>query len=296
MGCSEAIILQQENHVIIDTYFSDNSFGVIAFSTMHTTSITGATFIGHTSVAVHFVNTFATLTDCNFINNLADPVIHVENTNLNMIGSRMITNTAATNGNMKVLASRVTITNCFFASNTVTGNGGALFIDRNSNVEIGGTTFEYNEATSGAAIYSNSNAIDIVGGSFYDNIATANGGAMFLIGNRAFITDVLFVGNTGASGGALALEQGAQAWIRHSDFADNTATNNGGVVVVESGGMLKLAYANISGGYAMRGGGISVTDSTAEIVLSTITDNNASVGGGIFSDRESTVLILNNIH
>lgn len=123
------------------------------------------------------------------------------------LGGRTSSGSTARGAGLEVIgADRVFIDRSKFGSNTVEGTGGALYLDRISQLTIQETNFDNNTARgSGGAIY------------LVDSGQTRNQSASISI-DRCNIT-----GNTAASGGGITAEASAMVWIRATVFEDNQA-------------------------------------------------------------------------
>ena len=118
-----------------------------------------------------------------------------------------------------------------------------------------------------------------------------NGGAVYVSKfSDVTVTNSTIEGNSAHSGAGIFVLTNGTAMVRNSTIKGNTALDAGGGITVNHG-TLTLINSTISGNTSevtstSRGGGISVYyDSTVTIRDSTITNNLADEGGGIYVDQ-----------
>lgn len=162
---------------------------------------------------------------------------------------------------------RVIARSSSFIANTVTGDGGALFMD-NSPLEVSNSRFERNQAQGvqqrpnaglGGAIYGNNPGatMTITGSQFRENRAKLQGGAVFAdynapltITNSSFtnnrsdsqggavgtwktqasLSACTFTGNSSGGGGAVLSGEATTMSVNRSLFTRNTASRDGGAL------------------------------------------------------------------
>ena len=156
----------------------------------------------------------------------------------------------------------ITITDSTFSNNTAQSGGGAFYFTNSGNVSISGSTFSDNTADAGGgAIFSdNAGSFTVASSTFSGNTSGGWGGAFYLGTDDQVITvtDSLFVDNSSsAGGGALDFDGNDQVvTVNNSTFVGNTSGEVGGAIWKESGGLA--------------------------INMSTITENSAAYGGGVY--------------
>ncbi|WP_265582361.1 NosD domain-containing protein [Methanofollis aquaemaris] len=128
---------------------------------------------------------------------------------------------------------RLTITNCTFAGNTVTGkgaSGGALSAQDVDNILIEGTAFTGNSADyGGGAYFSVCTGATLTGTTFTGNTATyGGGGALFHGCYAATLTGTTFTANTANEGGGAYFNVCHHATLTNTTFTGNTADEGGG--------------------------------------------------------------------
>jgi len=167
------------------------------------------------------------------------------------------------------------VTNSVIMNNTATVSGGGLYLEDGVSFSIVNCNFSGNIAANGGAIATLSE-VSITNSSIFNNFASLSGGGMWLDG----ATYVVNVSNTKITqnraanvGGGVSL-LGGQIFMQGVTISQNWAGNYGGGV-----------FATVDAEF--------VTNATSVIQSSTITLNNATLGGGIFLNIGSLVNIVN---
>lgn len=213
------------------------------------------------------------------------------------------------------------IGNARFAGNVAEGDGGAIF--NTGTLEVLGTSFEGNVAKGfGGAIASLGGQVQVDRSTFTGMSALGDGGAIWLGPSadpedepRLMVRLAQFTDNEAWRGGAIAAAL-ATLEIERTTIEENRATTLGGALHVE-GGSARVAESRIQGNRAPHGGGIAaegeltIENSTVALNLaidkgaaaptgdggglhvrvpvvvfqSTIAENRARFGGGIFVDE-----------
>ncbi len=214
----------------------------------------------------------STINDCKFTYNTATNdggTIYNSDGTLNITGSTFTKNTATVIGGALDNHGYSTEKDCTFTDNTdksTTGDGGAIG-NYGSTVTIS-STFTGNTATYGGAIY-NSNNFTINSSSFKNNSAYSSGA----IANCGIlnINDSTFMGNTAIIGGGAINNYQGTLNTTDSYFKSNSIT-----------------------GTDADGGAIENNQGTSTITNNAFTDNNAALGGAIFSFSLNNSIINNN--
>jgi predicted outer membrane repeat protein len=200
-------------------------------------------------------------------------------------------NTAREGGAIANTAGTVSLENySVLGSNTASENGGAI-LNRGS-LTVTGSRFDDNLAEiDGGAIYHAANQLNLDDVLFQENQASNNGGAIVIYYGKQFvISDCTFSGNhSDVSGGALK-SNGVGTIDAGTRFQNNTSGATGGAITNGQGGELLIVDNLISGNQADGvGGGI---DNLALLTIqnSEITGNTASLGGGVYSNHNLSVL------
>lgn len=168
------------------------------------------------------------------------------------------------------------------------------------NVSIAGLTMRGGDATSsGGAIYSYEN-LTIADCSILDNSASRGGGIYSQGSTQLSIVRSTISGNSAVHGGGIWATgySSAHGKIIDSTITDNHADDRGGGVffgtVSNSEAFWQVANSTISGNVAgWQGGGIYLNTGWLNVVFSTITQNQALVGGGIATQSNNDRAYLN---
>ena len=188
----------------------------------------------------------------------------------------------------------VTITGSTFSDNTSDGEGGAIYLESGvTDVSISGSTFSGNDSSSsGGAIYAtNGGSLTVTSSSFSGNTSDNGGGAIYAANDGSLtVASSTFSGNVSDSwGGALYLgTDGQEITVNDSLFADNVAVSGGGALDFDANNQIvtinnSTVVGNTSNGDGVEGGGIwKDQGGSLTITMSTITENSAAKGGGIF--------------
>ena len=215
---------------------------------------------------------------------------------LNMSGGTISGNTSERGGAIwDTDNGEVNITGGTLSGNTATKSGGAIRVEDTATLNITGGTIENNTAdTWGGAIDAlGTSTVDITGGKITGNTSPW-GGAMFCwqtknitIGGDAEITNNE---STRVGGGGININSGAVK-ITGGTISQNTAPNGGGIEV--DGGSLTLGGTTVvSENTATNdgGGGVYVSNGTADITGGTISGNTAAFGGGVIATGGTTTI------
>ena len=163
-------------------------------------------------------------------------------------------------------------------TNNKARNGGAVYIDDCSGVEIKNSKFTLNKATNDAsAIYSNKDMM-VVDCEFEENTAS-NAGTIKLYNERdSKISGSVFTRNNAATAAAIwATGNGVQ--ITKSNFTSNKATGEAGAVYFDSAGLIE--YCNFTSNSATNGAAVVLTKDTP-LQYSYFEDNHATGNGTIY--------------
>ena len=188
-------------------------------------------------------------------------------------------NTAERGGAIAVWAgSEAIIEKCIFLNNnsiwigTGTPQGGAIHVSSSSTAIINNTEFNYNHSDDrgGAINLYSSSEIAIDGCSFLQNDAN-NGGAIYCLKDCYMgISNSIFYKNSSSSFSGAIFQSLSNSNIVNSVFSGNSA--------ISEGGALKI-----------------YTNSLAEIINCTFSNNQAGIGGAIYNDSTLSSTIVNSI-
>ena len=240
-----------------------------------------------------------------------------------IINSTVANNQGSTSGGLwSRLDSRFTppiveVTGSTFEGNRATSTGfdsrgGAIRAD-NSSLTISESTFVANDAVSGGGVFffselagtdSDTRDLAIDNSEFISNTASTGGGMLIAGDVNMVMTDSTVAGNQASvSGGGIRFNVALSTLLDRVTIQDNTANDGGGIAIdsrIEPlGGFDRMVHhefrnSTLSNNTANReGGGLAVFSNLGfgpdgivyevDIVSSTIVENNAATGGGIYS-------------
>ena len=177
------------------------------------------------------------------------------------------------------------IRNNKFIDNRSTKEGGAVY----TSTPITGCLFKYNQSDSnGGAVYYGHSVQAIKDCTFQGNSAVGRGGALYLSASNEIIGNIFNDNHSDISGGAIYVPEDTDQKITYSNFYRNTANGSGGGIYVGEHSKLEAIALTLTGNEAnYRGGAIylgALTKSDHYFDAMKITDNKASIGGGVYCD------------
>ena len=250
--------------------------------------------------------------------NVATPLLTVQNlTFSDGYTTDVMNTTSTTEGGAAIFedGGSLTVIDCTFTSNQCasTGedvSGGAINGQGVGTLIVEGSTFTNNSGSNGGAIGTQDENVTVVNSTFTGNSATGtggnpgnggDGGAMSYDGAKVSWTmcgDTFSQNRATASGGAIfRVAYGDEAvTIDRSVFDGNSvdpATGNAGGLYLEYA-TITMTATTISNNAAHFGGGIWIGhDAIARLTNDTIADNTATMGGGIWLAGGVTGTLLN---
>ena len=239
--------------------------------------------------------------------------VYIDNAQrLTIRNSRFNNNTAGRSGGAVYAQGRqINITNCYFSNNTLTqtaadyyyynynynGEGGALYISSQQDINIQNVYFYNNRAGNmsgnGGAIYFDGGNIIVTNSTFINNTAVSGGGGAIYSNRRnttISLTDNTFIYNTAAYCGVIDIDE---FFHNNFNFIGNTFTynravglvegNNGGGVICIRNASISLIDNDFSHNTATGNAGVIRVDESDVIVQRSIFSNNTAGGdGGVF--------------
>lgn len=207
------------------------------------------------------------------------------------------------------IATRPTIRDCVFNSNTAP-NGGAIAISGLSDPDIFDCTFIANAAIpggvngAGGAISLNgvSTAAAIIGCTFDSNASAAGGGLHAQGSSKPTVDHCTFVKNTSTgNGGGMTLGGGSMSFVSNCALYGNTSSGTGGGGIVCSGSTSSSTIVNclFSGNAAMSvglGGGVLISSGSTKLLNCTMAGNSAgaiNLGGALAKLNGATCIVHN---
>ena len=209
---------------------------------------------------------------------------------------------AAASGDLDIL-NPLTITGAGAGTTTIDGERIDRVFDLFADVTIADLTIEDGLTTdTGGGIRVGSTALLTLERSVVQNNESAEGGGIYNAG-RLTLADVEVLNNVASPGTAEVgggLKNTGTALLRQVLLTGNTAQDGGAIFNSGAAALLDIRNVTITNNTASASGGGIYTDRLATIVNSTIADNQAASGGGIFgfnaagnADLLNTVIINN---
>ncbi len=166
--------------------------------------------------------------------------------------------------------------------------GGGIF--NQGVLDIADSTLTGNEATErGAGIFNDGGTLTLDQTLIAGNVAQVSGGGVHAIGatGTVTVTDSEFTGNQAVldHGGGMNISE-STATVSRSTFSDNAAGNDGGGLYAVGTGTVELSNVTVSGNSAGSenglGGGVFLRNPPLTVTNTTIYDNDAFRGGGLW--------------
>jgi len=241
-----------------------------------------------------------TVTRCVFVGNSAQVGGALSNVESQpeFIGCSFIDNSAAYQGGSIYNLGYLTIVDCQFNGNSVSGadplyGGGGIYIDGKA-ASISNSNFEGNSARQGGAIFIKAGYAALTDCDFSGNSASYRGGAIYnlwLYYSPPELERCTFTGNSaGWDGGAIFNDDDSMITVSDCAFTANWASSGGGALCNMS------CSATIVGGAFSRnvgfyGGAVYSNSSDATLTSCAFAGNTAQQGGAIFNTGGSTAIM-----
>ena len=184
---------------------------------------------------------------------------------------------------------------------TISGNSlyRVLRVNSGVRVNLSGVTIAdgFASATGGGGVL-NSGTMTITDSSVSNSVASAvEGGGIYNDGQLTINHSRIYSNSATDAGGGIYNDGVGSVlgalFIANSEILSNTAGNIGGAGVLNFGGTATISNshvsANTAGGY---GGGLYVQNGELQLINSTVGNNDAERGGGLYSNYTSTVSII----
>ena len=168
---------------------------------------------------------------------MANGSISDNQTNGNGGGVYIMRNSSSLSGNISA-----TINGGTLANNKAIKNGGGVYLDTDSQFTMAdGVTMSGNKAGnggtgSGGAVYVSQGTATINGGSITSNTASVNGGAIYVNGNVIITNGNLSNNSSQNNGGAIYVQTGTVT-MNSLTMNGNTSTSNGGGLYLDNGSL-----------------------------------------------------------
>ena len=213
--------------------------------------------------------------------------------NIDIVNSRFVYNTAEVGGALLAYHSSISISNCKHVQNRAS-KGGVIVVSESS-VSILNSSFYKNAAELGEAdggvIIAFSSTFIIDGATFKQNHAAGNGGVMYMRGGNVTVSNSTFIMNdsgnnetedcTDYNGGIFyAYYGGERMYIFNSIFIRNIAFGCGGVIRGSSS-IITINNSIFVDNAAIIGGVVFTSQGSLSIIGSTFSNNFAIIDGGV---------------
>jgi hypothetical protein len=204
-------------------------------------------------------------------------------------------------GGVYMSGSSSTFTNVIIRNNrTGPNNSGGGVYSSNSTLVFNQSTLTGNNTTKGGGMYASGSTIIFNNGNIENNTAHFDGGGLYATGSTITSDKVTVSNNTSnLTGGGIYLSQSGLTMTK-SSINNNGSGEGGGVFSFDSqmsftNSIVNNNYANTQSG---RGGGLFVNGANGATFLNTtITNNNAFIGHGVYFDSGNSQIkntIVNN--
>lgn len=195
--------------------------------------------------------------------------------------SQFVDNVAESGGAIFAGGSLVVTDSTFEENDAIDGDGGAIRGGINSTIQITGSTFDSNRATSwGGAIFTpDGSTLDVTDTEFSENTANNGNGGAIATQQSVVVTNSHFDSNEAETGGAIFATADVQ--IGSSLLEMNSAVLGGAVA---AGGQVTVEDTSFAGNEATAaGGGAIQANGTIDVTDSRFEANTAALGGALWT-------------
>lgn len=162
------------------------------------------------------------------------------------------------------------------SNKTLTGNGGAIYLN-GGDAYVSGGSIDNNNAILGGGVYLEGGSLNVTGGSINNNEAT-NGAGAYLAGGALNISGGSINENIATNGAGAYLTGGALN-VTGGSINKNEASNDGGGAYL-NGGVLNITGGMIDANNALNGAGAYVNSGTINMENGSFSSNIATNNGG----------------
>ena len=178
------------------------------------------------------------------------------------------------------------------------GASGILYLAGSADVEINGITFTngYSDGNGGAICISSA-TLSLVNCYVTNNFTKCYGGAVYVATGSAFAaSDCVVVGNDAKYGGGGVYSDAGETTFTNCAITNNSAsTFGGGGIAVRNDAVLAMTNCLVAGNSAPYGAGLDLWGGNTTLYNCTVTDNTASICGGVNLDAPSVLNAYNTI-
>ena len=204
--------------------------------------------------------------------------------NNSTVNNSTISGNSASSGGGIFNASTSTVNNSIISGNSASSGGGG--ISNNGDIStVDNSIISGNSASSGGGIYNS--RISTVNNSTISGNLASSGGGIYNIGSISTVDNSTLSGNSATlgNGGGIYNDLFRTLTVNNSTLSGNSAAINGGGI--SNNGILTVNNSTLSGNSAtINGGGIYNRDtSNLTLVFSTLSQNLAANGGGVYQNN-----------
>ena len=286
--------------VFPNNYYHENDYSANGISISKSLTIDGNGFtIDANNHARIFNITGATVTlqNINFVNGnaaFAGAVYCKDSNNLTILNCSFSNNHVS--GNDKSFGGAVlfeggilTIDNSKFINNDASVDGGAVYFKGNNGI-INASNFTGNKAYYNGAVYMNSVNGTVDKCIFANNVATNSSGALgWVKKENGSITYSQFINNTAPLGGAIYVNEGFNFSVYESKFVKNNATTGGAIYWTGGDGMIVNSTFDLNSAFE-DGGAVYFRGNGGIIDHSNFTNNKAKYNGALYMNSVAGIM------
>ena len=278
--------------------------------------------------AIHMeISNGASICNCLFYNNfsLKGGAVTAVYSDITNISQSTFTKNSATNGGVLASSGAILMSNCTVNNNTAKGNGGSLYLEEGSKINITKSEFNENSASgAGGVIWITKGSVDIKNSLIKGNIAGTNGGVIsarnFCVVNiihticfenkakagdggvlmgidatRVFFNDTQLQQNSAYSFGVMVIDDNSVLELHHSHIDSNTGEIADGVFFISNNSLFITTYSSFTRNSGFGPGGMYLANSTGYLESCNLVENQGWTTGGAISISFVDLKISNTI-
>lgn len=174
---------------------------------------------------------------------------------------------------------------------TTRGEGGGMYIGRNSSPTVAYCRFSNNSsANDGGGMFFDVDSSPTLTRCTFSGNSAPGGGGIFILASNATLTNCIFTGNSSTGNGGGIYDQAGNSMVINCAFSGNSASPSWGGGMYNTYNTLTAANCTFSDNSAARGAGMYNTHSSQTLINCTFGGNSATRGGGMYNDDCSPTL------
>ena len=283
--------------------------------------------------AIHIqINSHASFHNCLFSDNfsLKGGAVTSVNSDFIHISHSNFTKNSATNGGILASSGTILMFNCVVNNNTVSGDGGSLYLEEGSKINITKSEFTENSAFgAGGVMYITTGTVTITKSSLKKNTAGTDGGVIsakhmcvitiiqtlfsenkakggdgsVLIGKdatRVFVSDTQIQKNSAYSSGVMNIDGNSVLEFYQTQVKNNNGKLNSGAFFISNNSLFIAMNSSFKRSAGFGPGGIYLVNSTGYLESCNLTENHGQTTGGAIAIsyvdlKISNTVFLNNV-